>query len=190
MSTSAADVIDRVDIEPLKRYLQSADGRRPEQREAYVKMRDAKGEKREDGMSPLRQRDSLKVVNGEDIGRLYSEGISRQSLAREARRAAFSQRRVGLDIANFFATCILLLYHTSEFPALRRNVLRSNRIMEGRIIGALWRRQPSGQRRFPLAHPRIRNAAYGFRELTSNADCRSGRRRFSQSGGYDMRRPP
>ena len=109
-----------VDVESLRHYLQSGVDRRPEQLVAYLKMHDAHGEKRGDGLSYLRQRYSPKAINGGDIGRWYSADISLQSLTREARREACPPQYVELDIANCFANCILLMYPETDFPSLRR----------------------------------------------------------------------
>ena len=85
---TSLEMTEPVDVESLRRYLQSGVGRRPEQLVAYLKMPDAHGEKRGGGLSYLRHRYSPNAINGCDIGRWYSADISLQSLTREARREA------------------------------------------------------------------------------------------------------
>ena len=119
-STSSVEMAEPVDVESLRRYFQSGDERRPDRLVAYLKTHDAHGEKRGDGLSYLRQRYSPKAINGGDLGRWYSGDISLQSLTREARREACLPQYVEMEIANCFATCILLMYHGAEFPTMRR----------------------------------------------------------------------
>ena len=85
-STSPVGTTESVDIEPRRRYIQSGADHRPYQLAPYLMMRDAHGEKREDGTGYPRQKYSPKAINGGDIGRWYSADISLQSLIREARR--------------------------------------------------------------------------------------------------------
>ena len=89
-----------VDVESLRRYCQSGADRRPDQIDDYLKMRDAHGEKRGDGLSYLRQLYSPKAIDGGDLGRWYCADIPLQSLTREARREACLPQYAALDIAN------------------------------------------------------------------------------------------
>ena len=115
-------VCEVVNIEGLRAYASLGKDRRPAQLAEFISFHEKFGETCMGGGSKAAQKYARKIIRGREMGRLYAQDVSMQTITKEARLAACMDGYLELDITKCFPCCILHLYPDRDIRAVRKYV--------------------------------------------------------------------